>query len=101
MLPGHRSKFLLAAALAAALAAGCSTGVDVGQDGSDSRSAAADAAGDASLRGVCPATIVVQSSWYPQVEHAALYQLLGAGARTDTGRKAVSGPLLARGLNTG
>lgn len=98
MLPRHRPRCLLAAALAAALAAGCSTGVEAG---ADSRSAAADATADASLRGVCPATIVVQSSWYPQVEHAALYRLLGAGSRIDTGRKTVSGPLLARGLNTG
>jgi hypothetical protein len=31
------------------------------------------------LRGVCPATVVVQSSWFPQSEHGALYQLLGKG----------------------
>ena len=59
-------------------------------------------AGDAlSLRGVCPDTIVVQSSWYPQVEHAALYQLLGAGSRIDATRKSVSGPLVASGKDTG
>ena len=58
--------------------------------------------GDASnLRGVCPATVVVQSSWYPQVEHAALYQLLGAGSKVDANRKAVTGPLVSSGVDTG
>lgn len=59
-------------------------------------------AGDAlSLRGVCPATVVVQSSWYPQVEHAALYQLLGAGSKVDATHKTVTGPLVASGVDTG
>lgn len=88
--------FLAAAALVLSGCASSETGMG-GQ--SVSRTAAA---GDAlSLRGVCPATVVVQSSWYPQVEHAALYQLLGAGSKVDATRKAVTGPLVASGVDTG
>jgi len=53
------------------------------------------------LRGVCPATVVVQSSWFPQAEHGAVYQLLGKGYTIDPGRKSVTGPLVASGVDTG
>jgi hypothetical protein len=60
------------------------------------------AGGDAlNLRGVCPATVVVQSSWYPQVEHGAVYQLLGKRYQINANRKRVSGPLVAAGVDTG
>jgi hypothetical protein len=59
-------------------------------------------AGDAvDLKGVCPAKIVVQSSWFPQVEHGAVYQLLGRGYRVDAGLKRVTGELVASGVDTG
>ncbi len=54
-----------------------------------------------SLRGVCPDPVVVQSSWDPQVEHGAVYQLLGQGYTVDAGRKSVTGPLVAGGVDTG
>jgi hypothetical protein len=50
---------------------------------------------------VCPATVVVQSSWYPQVEHGAVYQLRGTGYQINANRKRVSGPLVAAGVDTG
>jgi len=50
---------------------------------------------------VCPDPVVVQSSWFPQVEHSAVYQLLGAGYRLDAEHKSVTGPLVSAGVDTG
>ena len=95
--PALRAATLLLAALL--VLTGCASRSEPAGGQAVSGSASA---GDAlSLRGVCPDTIVVQSSWYPQVEHAALYQLLGAGSRIDATRKTVSGPLVAFGKDAG
>jgi hypothetical protein len=54
------------------------------------------------LRDVCPETMVVQTPWFPQVELAVVYQLLGKDYRMDINRKTVTGPLIAHGgTNTG
>lgn len=69
-----------------------------------SEDAAADAPTDATdgpLAGICPETIVIQTDWFPEAEHGALYQLLGDEYTVDTDRKAVSGPLVAGGEATG
>lgn len=94
----ERPRILLAALVAAALAAGCSGGPAPGEGG---QSAAAPADGDRSLRGVCPATVVIQTSWFSQVEHFVAYELLGAGYTVDPARKRVTGPLVAHGVDTG
>jgi hypothetical protein len=66
------------------------------------RSAPLAAAGDArSLQGSCPDPLVVQSNWFPTVDVAALYQLLGDGYRVDAGRKRVTGRLVAGEVDTG
>jgi hypothetical protein len=78
----------------------CASGPASGEGGQPARQQAA--VGDAlNLRGVCPATVVVQSSWFPQAEHGALYQLLGKGYRIDAKHKSVTGPLVASGVDTG
>ena len=53
------------------------------------------------LEGVCPDTIVIQSSWFSQVEHFAAYQLLGKGFSLDAAKKTVTGPLVSGGVDTG
>ena len=94
-----RRRTLAASLLAAVLGlSGCASQSDAGGQAVSRTAASGDAL---SLRDVCPATVVVQSSWYPQVEHAALYQLLGAGSKVDANRKAVTGPLVASGVDTG
>jgi hypothetical protein len=95
---GRLPALLAAGALALS---GCSSGSGAGEGGRSTARAAA--GGDrANLRGVCPATVTVQSSWFPQVEHSALYQLLGRGFTVDAGRKSVTGPLVAaNGVDTG
>jgi hypothetical protein len=50
---------------------------------------------------VCPDPVVVQSSWFPQAEHGAVYQLLGKGYTVDARHKSVTGPLVASGVDTG
>ena len=89
---------MLAVGLVAALAAGCASGSTSGVGG---RSAAAAPGVRTDLRGICPDPIVVQTSWFSQVEHFVAYQLLGSGYTVDAGRKRVTGPLVAHGADTG
>jgi len=56
---------------------------------------------DGLLAADCPATIVVQTDWFPEAEHGALYQLLGDVPEIDAADKAVRGPLVAAGTDTG
>src|SRR5688572_25386941 len=86
---------LLAAALAGA---GCTSGDDKPATGTDPRAASADRL---DLKGVCPATIVVQTDWFPETEYGVYYHLLGPNPKVDTKRKLVSGPLYAEGRDTG
>lgn len=50
--------------------------------------------GGINLRGICPDTIVVQSSWYPDITHS-YYQVLGDRYRVDPEHQSVTGPLVA------
>ena len=54
-----------------------------------------------SLADVCPATIVIQTDWFPESEHGGIYQLMSddAVASKDTG--AVSGSLVVNGEPAG
>lgn len=56
---------------------------------------------DVSLVDVCPATVVVQTDWFPESEHGGVYELMGADyvASKDTG--AVIGALTFHGVDTG
>lgn len=89
--------FCLAAVL---VAAGCSAG-DGQVAGPGGATATAAVTADSDLSGVCPTKIVVQASWYTQVEHFAAYQLLGAGYTVDADHKRVTGPLVSGGRDTG
>lgn len=57
--------------------------------------------GPGGLAGACPDPIVVQANWWPQVENAALYHLLGAEYTIDTDRKRVTGEIVTGGTRTG
>jgi hypothetical protein len=54
-----------------------------------------------SLAGICPDPVVLQLDWEPESEHGGIYQLVGEGYEIDTDRKAVLGPLMASGQDTG
>src|SRR6266498_1216454 len=93
----HRSGRLLTAALAEALLAGACTSAS----GGDTNAVPPAANASLNLKGVCPDPVVVQSSWFPQAEHGAVYQLLGNGYRIDAAHKRVTGPLTVGGKSTG
>jgi hypothetical protein len=72
-----------------------------GDDGKATAPAAPAASGQANLKGVCPDKVVVQTNWFPQSEHGAVYQLVGEGYKIDAAKKRVTGPLVAQGKDTG
>ncbi|MBL7495806.1 ABC transporter substrate-binding protein [Frankia sp. CNm7] len=86
----------VAAALAVASAAltACSS--------TDSGTASADPTNPAGatgpLRGVCPATVVIQTDWYATPERAAAYQLVGPNGTIDAKKGSYRGPLGATGI---
>ena len=49
----------------------------------------------------CPATVAVQTDWFPEAEHGALYHLVGDDYTIDTDKKAVTGSLVVDGQDTG
>jgi hypothetical protein len=87
-------------ATAAIVAAGCSNGG--GDETTGGSNAPQAAAGDRlNLKDVCPATIVVQTDWFPESEYGVYYHLVGANPKVDTNKKLVNGPLVAEGTDTG
>jgi hypothetical protein len=88
----NRSKLLavpVALVMAAALAA-CG--------GSDSESSAAPAK-TGSLTGICPDTIGIQLSWFPEAEYGGAYNLIGPDGEFDATKGIYSGPLGDTGVN--
>jgi hypothetical protein len=83
------------------LAAACSRPTPATGPGGQNAVQPAASAGPQSLRGLCPDPVVVQTSWYPQAEHGAVYHLLGAGYTIDASKKTVTGRLVSGGQDTG
>ena len=89
-------KLLRFAAFAVALAA-CSTAATTSTEDPTATSAAssttaAAAAGDLAA---CPDPIVIQTDWFPEPEHGALYQLTAGEGSIDSETGRFSGPLAA------
>ncbi len=55
----------------------------------------------ADLSSVCPSPLVIQTDWFPEAEHGALYQLIGEGYTIDSELLTVTGPMIASGQETG
>ncbi len=53
------------------------------------------------LASVCPATVAIQTDWFPEAEHGALYHLIGDDYAIDTDKKVVSGSMVVNGEPTG
>ena len=94
------------------IAAACSDDDDAGSGDDGDDVAAGDDAGDdgddssgddapAGLSAVCPSPLVVQTDWFPEAEHGALYHLLGDDYTVDVDGKVVSGSLVAGGVDQG
>ena len=62
-----------------------------GDDGEDAAGA------DVDLASVCPSPLVIQTDWFPESEHGALYQMVGDGYSIDADNLTVTGPLWAPG----
>ncbi|MDH5294993.1 MAG: hypothetical protein OEW91_15055, partial [Acidimicrobiia bacterium] len=55
----------------------------------------------ASLADVCPDPIVIQTDWFPEAEHGAMYQMVGPDYTIDAGLKTVTGSLTSGGEDMG
>ena len=56
---------------------------------------------DVDLSGVCPSPLVVQTDWFPESEHGALYELVGEGYTVDQNNGVVRGPMVLGGTDLG
>ena len=54
-----------------------------------------------SLADVCPSPLVAQTSWFPQSEHGALYELIGEGYEIDKDNGVIRGPMVLGGTDLG
>lgn len=50
------------------------------------------------LKGICPDKIVLQTDWFPEVEHGGAYNLIGPGGEIDAGKGTYTGPLRNTGV---
>ena len=55
----------------------------------------------AGLAGVCPSPLVVQTDWFPESEHGAMYELIGEGYSVDKDNGIVRGPMVRGGTDLG
>jgi hypothetical protein len=74
-------------AAAFAAAAGLILAACGGSDSSSDTTAGGD--GDA----VCPSNLVIQTDWWPEIEHGGTYQLIGPGGTADASLFTYSGPI--------
>ncbi len=55
----------------------------------------------AGLGGVCPSPLVVQTDWFPESEHGAMYHLVGDDYVVDTENQTVTGSMVLDGVDLG
>ena len=55
----------------------------------------------AGLADVCPSPLVVQTDWFPESEHGALYELIGEGYEIDKNNGIIVGPMVLGGTDLG
>ncbi|MGI9624595.1 MAG: hypothetical protein ACR2PK_17315, partial [Acidimicrobiales bacterium] len=76
------------------------SGDDGGDDGSGDDGGDDGGAG-ASLAGVCPDPMIIQSDWFPESEHGAIYELIGDDYEVDGEQKSVAGTMQLGGQDLG
>lgn len=101
--PGTSSyAYLVSVALAGTLLAACGSGASGGNavtpapqvtvaSTPPSGTAAPSTAANASLSGICPDPLVIQSSWFPEVQHFSEYTLIGPNGKIDAKKGSYSG----------
>ena len=55
----------------------------------------------AGLGGVCPSPLVIQTDWFPESEHGAMYHLIGDDYTVDTENQTVTGSMVLDGTDLG
>ena len=58
-------------------------------------------AAEGELAGVCPSPLVVQTDWFPEAEHGAMYHLIGDDYTVDTDNQYVRGSMVLDGVDLG
>jgi hypothetical protein len=58
-------------------------------------------AAPAALADVCPNPFIIQSDWFPESEHGAIYELIGDGYSVNADQKSVRGPMVLGGQDLG
>lgn len=56
---------------------------------------------EGALTDVCPSPLVIQTDWWPEAEHGAMYEMIGDDYVVDVEGKSVSGSMVIAGVNTG
>ena len=78
---------------------------DTGDDDDDDDAAAGAGAGDearaGALAGVCPSPLIIQTDWFAEAEHGALYELVGDDYTVDGDNLVVSGSAQLGGQDLG
>ncbi len=67
------------------------------EEGDDAMEEEGDETAAASLADICPSPLVVQTDWWAEAEHGALYELIGDGYTVDVDNKVVTGPMVLDG----
>ncbi len=80
---------LFAFALIGAACGGSSDAADSGETASGS------------VADVCPSPLALQTDWFPEAEHGAMYELIGDGYTVDVDKKVVRGPMVSEGEEVG
>ncbi len=64
-----------------------------GEESTDTTAAAEEGEEEASGEAVCPTNLVIQTDWWPELEHGGTYQLIGPDGTADAGDFNYSGPI--------
>ncbi len=92
---------LLAALSLLAAACGSDDDDDTAADDAADGEAASSADDGGGLADVCPSPLVIQTDWFPESEHGALYNMIGDDYTVDVDAKVVRGSLVDGGEPTG
>ena len=77
------------------------SGTEDAEDAPTTTAAAEPVAAAGDLSGVCPSPLVVQTDWFPEAEHGAMYHLIGDDYMVDSDNQFVRGSMVLDGTDLG
>ena len=95
----HAAAAILAVSLVAAACGGDDD--DAAEPAEVTASVSAGEPAAATLADVCPATVAIQTDWFPEAEYGAMYHLVGDDYEIDTDKKVVTGSMVLEGEDLG